>query len=101
MSYNASIDSSAYIVSQMHPEIQIVAGANIVCIEVAPAPVCAAVKEEPEPLHSLARRNWQPAVQQQCLKASVSAKAVQGLKAAKGSDQSACSSVCSTCLGNV
>lgn len=51
----------AYIVSQVHPEVQVIAGAHIIGVEVAKAPVSAAVQEEPEALHALTRWDWQPA----------------------------------------
>lgn len=51
----------AYIVSQVHPEVQVIAGAHIIGVEVAKAPVSAAVQEEPEALHALTRWDRQPA----------------------------------------
>lgn len=51
----------AYVVSQVHPEVQVVACAYIIGIEVAKTPVGAAVQEEPEALHTLTRWDWQPA----------------------------------------
>ena len=50
----------AYIVSQVHPEVQVVARANVISIEVAEAPVRAAVQEELQTLHALSGWWWQP-----------------------------------------
>ena len=51
----------AYIVSQVHPEVQVIAGAYIIGIEVAKTPVGAAVQKKSEALHTLTRWDWQPA----------------------------------------
>ena len=51
----------AHIVSQVHPEVQIVARASIVGVEVAPAPVGTTEEEELEALHGLPGCHWQPA----------------------------------------
>ena len=52
---------SAYVISQVHPEVKVIAGAHIIGIEVAKAPIGAAVQEKPEALHALTGWDRQPA----------------------------------------